>query len=452
MRAMGIDLGTTTVSVIMMDAGSGEILGSRTIAHHAFVEGHIPESKVQDAKLLWNVVKGAAAELSDAFGAPSAIGLTGQMHGMLYVDDQGEAVSPLYIWQDGCGNLMMEKDMTYARFLRQTGGAASAGFGLTTHYYLQKNGMIPEKAEKMVTICDYVGMKLCGSSKAVIAKDMAASWGCYDLAAGRFLTEEMEKLGVDTSYLPELMEKHSIMGYTPEGIPVIVSLGDNQASVLGSVSNLCDTVLINIGTGSQVSVGTDTYHDVSGSIELRPCVEGMSLLVGSGLCGGRAYAMLEQFYRQIAGSEASMYGQMAAQAEAFRQNYGTAAAWKVKTTFSGTRSDPDARGSMTGIGVENFHPGAMTLGVIDGILEELYEMYVQMCAVTGRKATRLVGSGNGIRKNPLMQQLAEEKFGMKLEIPVYQEEAAYGAALYALVASGLEKELSGVQEKIRYNS
>ena len=182
MRAMGIDLGTTTVSVIMMDAGSGEILGSRTIAHHAFVEGHIPESKVQDAKLLWNVVKGAAAELSDAFGAPSAIGLTGQMHGMLYVDAQGEAVSPLYIWQDGCGNLMMGKDMTYARFLRQTGGAASAGFGLTTHYYLQKNGMIPEKADKMVTICDYVGMKLCGSSKAVIAKDMAASWGCYDLA------------------------------------------------------------------------------------------------------------------------------------------------------------------------------------------------------------------------------------------------------------------------------
>ena len=44
MRAMGIDLGTTTVSVIMMDAKSGEILGSRTIAHQAFLEGRIPES------------------------------------------------------------------------------------------------------------------------------------------------------------------------------------------------------------------------------------------------------------------------------------------------------------------------------------------------------------------------------------------------------------------------
>ena len=230
---------------------------------------------------------------------------------------------------------------------------------------------------------------------------------------------------------------------------MIVSLGDNQASVLGSVSDLCDTVLINVGTGSQVSMGTEDYHDVSGSIELRPCVQGTSLLVGSGLCGGRAYAMLEQFYRQVTGSEEALYDRMAAQAKEFREQYGAEAAWKVKTTFSGTRSNPEERGSITGIGVENFHPGAMTLGIIGGILEELYEMYIEMCRVTGRKATRLVGSGNGLRKNKLMQEMAEEIFGMELAIPQYQEEAAYGAALYALAATGRES-FSQVQKKIRY--
>ena len=447
---MGIDLGTTTVSVVMMDGESGAILGSRTVAHQGFLDGHIPESKIQDPNRMFDVVKTASAELSEEFGAPECIGLTGQMHGMLYVDAQGEAVSPLYIWQDGCGNLPMENGESYASFLRKSGGAASAGFGLTTHFYLQKNGMIPENAEKMVTICDYVGMKLCGSSRAVIAKDMAASWGCFDLRQRRFLVSEMEALGVDTSYLPELMEKHGIMGHTPEGIPVIVSLGDNQASVLGSVSDLCDTVLINIGTGSQVSMGTESYHDVSGSIELRPCVEGTSLLVGSGLCGGRAYAMLEQFYREVAGSDEAMYDRMASQAKEFREKYGSDAAWKVKTTFSGTRSNPTEKGSITGIGVENFHPGAMTLGVIGGIVEELHEMYVEMCRVTGRKATKLVGSGNGIRKNKLMQELAEEIFGMPLAIPQYQEEAAYGAALYALAATGKE-DFSRMQKKIRYH-
>ena len=100
--------------------------------------------------------------------------------------------------------------------------------------------------------------------------------------------------------------------------------------------------------------------------------------------------------------------------------------------------------------MENFCPGALTLGVIHGVLDELYEMYNEMCRITGRKATKLVGSGNGLRKNKLMQELAEEIFGMKLEIPLYQEEAAYGAALYGLVASGMEKDFAQVQKKIRY--
>ena len=144
-----------------------------------------------------------------------------------------------------------------------------------------------------------------------------------------------------------------------------------------------------------------------------------------------------------------MYDRMAAQAEEFREKYGSDAAWKVRTTFSGTRSNPNEKGSITGIGVENFHPGAMTLGIIAGILEELHEMYVEMCRVTGRKATRLVGSGNGIRKNKLMQTMAEEIFGMPLAIPQYQEEAAYGAALYALAATGKDN-LGNIQKKIRY--
>ena len=150
-------------------------------------------------------------------------------------------------------------------------------------------------------------------------------------------------------------------------------------------------------------------------------MEGTSLLVGSGLCGGRAYAMLEQFYREISGNEDAMYDRMAAQARAFREAYGTDAAWKVKTTFSGTRSNPAEKGSITGIGIENFHPGAMTLGVIRGILEELYEMYVEMCRVTGKQATKLVGSGNGIRKNKLMQELAEEIFACPASYGGYQK-------------------------------
>lgn len=455
MISIGIDIGTTTISMIAMNAESGKIMGSRTIPHKTFLQGHIPEAKIQDAEKILQIVKETLDDLITEYGIPSSIGLTGQMHGMLYVDSEGNSVSPLYIWQDGCGNEHMENGKTYAETLRETGGAASTGFGVTTHFYLQKNHMIPKTAVKMVTISDYVGMQLCGRKEPVIARDMAASWGCFDLEKGEFFSDKLADLGMDISYLPKVEKEHDVMGYMVINdlkVPIIVSLGDNQASVLGSVQNLEKTVLLNVGTGSQISVVTTEYYDCNGSIELRPCVDKYALLVGSGLCGGRAYAMLEEFYREIAGSEKALYTAMEKQARAFKETFGAQNAWKIRTTFSGTRSNPEEKGSIQNIGVENFHPGAMTVGMIQGMLEELYEMYSEMCEKTGKKASRLVGSGNGIRKNPLMQEMAETMFGMKMEIPVCQEEAAYGAALYALAAAGIVSNIEEMQEKIRYCS
>ena len=279
---------------------------------------------------------------------------------------------------------------------------------------------------------------------------MAASWGCFDLEKGDFYRKELQELGVDITYLPEILKEHEIMGYTMEQIPVMVSLGDNQASVLGSVNDLCSTVLLNIGTGSQISVATENYVACEGSVELRPCVEGTKLLVGCGLCGGRAYAMLEQFYRDVCGTENGFYDQMEEQARAFLAAFGKEKSWKIKTTFSGTRSNPKERGSIANIGIENFHPGAMTVGMICGILEELQEMYTVMCEKTGNRAVKLVGSGNGIRRNQLMRELAEEMYGMKMQIPVCKEEAAYGAALYSMAAAGLVESLEQAQSRIKY--
>ena len=450
MRILGIDIGTTTISVIMIDGESGSAIGTRTIAHHGFLDGHIPVSKIQDPKKLLEITETAVRELTEEFGAADSIGLTGQMHGMLYVDENGNAVSPAYIWQDGCGNLPMEDGTTYAEYMKKAGGAAASGFGLISHFYLQKNGMIPETAVKMSTISDYIGMKLCGRTEPVIAVDMAASWGCFDLEKGDFYREELDKLGVDLTYLPEILEKHEIMGHTESGVPVMVSLGDNQASVLGSVNDLCGTVLLNIGTGSQISVGTGDFVDCDGSVELRPCVEGTKILVGCGLCGGRAYAMLEQFYREVCDTEDSLYEKMEKQAREYLASFGKEKSWKIRTTFSGTRSNPKERGNIGNIGIENFHPGAMTIGMICGILEELQEMYLVMCEKTGSKAVNLVGSGNGIRRNRLMRELAEEMYGMRMKIPACKEEAAYGAAIYAMVAAGLVENLAQAQSRIKY--
>lgn len=68
------------------------------------------------------------------------IGLSGQMHGILYVDAEGLAVSPLYTWQDMRGSLLYKDGISYAAYLSgQTGFPLSTGFGLVTHYYNKVN-------------------------------------------------------------------------------------------------------------------------------------------------------------------------------------------------------------------------------------------------------------------------------------------------------------------------
>jgi sedoheptulokinase len=450
MQVMGIDVGTTTISIVLLDGDSGNLIAWETINHKSFIKGEYSFNKVQDPERIWTMVQDKKEKLIQQYGNPVCIGLTGQMHGMLYVDQYGTAVSPLYTWQDGSGNEMFQDGNTYADILRERVGAAATGYGLTTHFYLQKKGLIPENAVKMTTISDYIAMKLCHNTTPIISTDMAASWGCFDLQNREFKHKELLDIGIELSYLPKVQKKHVIVGQTEEDIPVMCSLGDNQASVLGSVSSLSDTVLLNIGTGSQISIATENYISCQGSLELRPCMDGY-LMVGNGLCGGKSYALLEQFYREVCkDSKESFYDIMNEQALEFLHKYGIESAWQINTTFSGTRDNALEKGSITGIGVDNFHPGAFTLGMIEGILNELHTMYEQICTLIEKKASRLVGSGNGIRQNPLMKSLAEEMFGMKMEIPTYKEEAACGAALSSLVVSGQVPSLEDVQKIISY--
>jgi len=455
MTIAGIDIGTTTISLVLIDGDSGMMIGRKTIEHgsRSFLRGEFKTSRIQDPQLICSLALEGFRELTKDCDDLKAIGMTGQMHGMLYVDRSGAAVSPLYTWQDGSGDIPLPHENTgMASFLQEHVGNASTGYGVTTHAFLQRMGRIPETAVSMATISDYLAMKLCGNTEPVISADMAAGWGCFDLAKKDFLKDRLMKAGVDTSYLPKVHTKHDVIGETKEGVPVICSLGDNQASVIGSVQDINSTLLLNVGTGSQVSMGIGEYIPCSGSVEIRPCTEDSYIMAGSSLCGGRAYAMLEQFYRSAPGgrTQEALYDQMTAQAEDFLSEHGREAAWKINPVFSGTRSNPDECGSISGICTTNFTPGAMTAGIVLGILDELHGYYKEMQKLSGKEASILVGSGNGIRRNPLMQRMAEELFGMPMRIPASQEEAGFGAALTALYEAGYTPTLREAQAKIKY--
>lgn len=216
-----------------------------------------------------------------------------------------------------------------------------------------------------------------------------------------------------------------------------IAIGDNQASFLGAVGDKGDAALINMGTGGQISLLTDQYLEVPG-IETRPLSNGRYLLIGASLCGGRAYAVLEKFFRTYVSAlgleEQAQYEVMQTLARAGMEQtkadaLGEEKKLQVCTTFAGTRQNPSQRGSIQGIGESNFTPELLTYGVLTGMSEELYDMYVKMLDAGCKKADRFMASGNGVRRNPVLQDIIREMFDAGVMLSLYEEEAACGAAL-----------------------
>ncbi len=495
MKAIGLDIGTTTICGVVLDGENGEVLFSRTLPNNTAMQEGASYEKKQDPEKIWNRIRQILEEMAQQHPDAESIGLTGQMHGILYVNQDGEAVSPLYTWQDESGNLVLheengteeelqEKDCgqpeitgtvcrrgtgkTYVEALEEeTGYFAATGFGLTTCYYQQKNGRIPETAAHLCTIGDYIVMKLTDSRVPVISPSNAASLGIFDLEKGEFDTAAVRKIGIDPALLPEVVQGAVKAGCVTEkaapvvqgrpvyaGIPVSVALGDNQASVIGTVKDIENTILVNVGTGSQISVGTGKYVPDT-AVELRPLTDGKYIFVGACLCGGRAYAVLENFFRQVAQMAGApcgekLYGKMAQLLAETESDAGSRV--KVNPQFCGTRMQPELRGSVTEIGLDNLTPQSMIRGFLYGIAGELHDMYCQIRPQLEYAPKYLVGSGNGIRMNPVLQKIFEELFGAKLQIPVHTEEAAYGTALFSLVAAGCYETLEQAQKVIRYQS
>ena len=423
MKIIGLDIGTTSICGVSVNGENGEITKAVTKANNSFIKSEKVYEKIQDPRMIMETVYAVMDELdvSDA----SAIGFSGQMHGIVYTDANGNAVSPLYIWQDERAAIEYKDGKSYAQTL-----GCFAGYGLATDFYNEVNGLIPAEAVSLCTIADYAAMQLCGLEKPLVHITNAASLGCFDIKANRFVA--------DNPRIPDVTAEFKAVGEY-NGIPVCVALGDNQASFIGSVSD-ADNALINVGTGSQISWLTEIPVE-SRIVENRPFDGKRLLAAGCALCGGRAFAMLEKFFRQIAGSEDAMYDFV----EKLLEN-------KKQTTlvadcrFCGTRNDPFVRGSVLNISEDNFTPADYSLAVLKGISGELYEMYES----GGKKAVKLVCSGNGMRKNKALRRVTSEMFGCEIKIPLYAEEASYGAALAATVACGKYKNIDEACKLIRY--
>jgi sugar (pentulose or hexulose) kinase len=467
---LGLDIGTTTVTALVLDVDSGKVLSVATLPNDSEVTSAADKARGRSEWDANRMMERSAEAISKVASGSKieGIGVTGQMHGMLLVSSDGAPVSPFVGWQDRRGSEPLPHSdatsvETMLELARETGAAClpHVGYLGVSLFWMGKQGMLPKEAFKAAFLPDFIVAGLTGTTPVTDATNAAGS-GLYDAENRSWHMDFVHGLGLDSNALPTIVDSGALAGKLdvryasatglPAGLPVYAACGDNQASFAGSVADYAASLLINVGTGGQVSANVPEAVP-AGELEARPFMDGSDLMVGAGLVGGRSYAWLRDFFRQIGDAffgqagETELYdkmNQLASQVPPGSDGL------HCEPLFTGTRTEPDRRGIWKGVGTANFTPGHVARALLEGLASQFLELYQQMEALDVGNRTKLVGAGNGIRKNALLRTILQDSFEMRMVIPKHKEEAAFGAALLAAVGGGRFETLPEASTIIRY--
>ena len=462
---IGLDIGTTSLSAVALDPASGRQLAHRTIANLA---GYAPAPGLAELDLaqLFELTVQCLAELVAQTGlTPAAfqgIGVTGQQHGVALIRPDAIPAAPAITWQDlrvqqplPCSDTPVLEQFIAAAGGREafhnTGCLPAAGFLGPSLYWLALQDALPEPPVTACFIPDAVVSFLTGAA-VVCEPTLAASSGIFDIRANCWDSNLLERLNLAARLFPPVGQAGDVVGGLRRelaeatglapGAAVTIALGDNQASFIGSAQEPPRSLLLNVGTGGQISARTDSFHFIPG-LENRPFPGGQYLLIGGGLFGGRSYAYLQRFFQQVgdkllhADPPSDLYERMTELAASVPAG---SDGLRCEPFFTGSRTDPALRASFSGISPDNFTPAHFARALLEGMVSGFYAFFEQMKPVVGTRPL-LVGAGNGVRHNSLLARMLARRFGKPLLIPSHTEEAAVGAAVAAAVGLGLFADL-----------
>ena len=311
---IGLDIGTTSLSAVALDPESGRQAAHRTVANRA---GSIPgpgRAELDLSRLYELSVQCLAELVAQAGLAPTdiqGIGVTGQQHGVALIGPDASPAGPAITWQDlrvqeplpGCDRPVLERFISAAggrEAFRSTGCLPAAGFLGPSLYWLRLQEALPEPPVVACFVPDAVVSFLTGAT-VVCEPTLAGSSGIFDIRSNCWDSRLLERLELPARLFPPIGDAGDIVGGLRRelaeavglgpGTPVTVALGDNQASFIGSAPEPGRSLLLNVGTGGQISARTDSFHFIPG-LENRPFPRRHYLLIGGGLFGGSFLCLL----------------------------------------------------------------------------------------------------------------------------------------------------------------
>ncbi|MEP7082263.1 MAG: xylulokinase [Chloroflexota bacterium] len=443
-HVLGLDVSTTATKAILIDE-SGVVRGIGASEYD--VSTPHPLWSEQQPRQWWDGAREAIGSVLAATGVTgdevAAIGLTGQMHGLVLLDAAGEVLRPAILWNDqrtGAECETIRRLVGAERLIEVTGNDALTGFTAPKLVWVHNHE--PEIWGRVAHVLlpkDYVRLRLTGDY--AMDKADAAGTLLFDLAARSWSPEIVAALEVDPDWLPPTSEGPEVTGVVSAdaaaatglraGTPVVAGGGDQSANAVGVGAVRPGTMALSLGTSGVVFGATD-----------RPLYE------PRGRVHAFCHAVPERWHMMSvmlsAAGSLRWFRDALAPGEEFADlvaSAGTAPAGSDGLYFlpylSGERSpypDPLARGAFVGLtlGHDRRH---MARAVLEGVAFGLRDGLDLMLAAGMPVPTQIRASGGGTASG-LWRQILADVLGAAIAAVDTAEGAAYGAGVLAAVGAG----------------
>ena len=428
---VGLDVGTTGVKALSLSP-EGEVLARAEESYDLSTPR--PGWAEQDPEDWWRAAERALARLG---GKPSAIGLSGQMHGLVVLDERDRVLRPAILWNDQrteaeCAEI--EESVGLARLIELTGNRALTGFTAPKLLWLRHHepGTYARIAHVLLPK-DYVRLRLTGEHAIDVAD--ASGTLLFDVARRRWSEEMLEALELDPAWLPRALESPEISGTTAAGLTVAAGAGDQAAAALGVGVDRPGPVSVVLGTSGVVFAALPAF-----AADPQARVHAFCHAVPGGW-----HAMGVML--SAAGSLRWLRDTLGA-GRGYDELIAAAGEWSPGTeglTFlpylTGERTphaDPHARAAFAGLTLHH-DLGAFVRAVLEGVAYGLRDS-LELLRELGVDPRAGHASGGGARSELWLRILASV-LGLPIRRAATDEGSAFGAALLGGVAAGVFRDV-----------
>lgn len=453
---LGIDLGSTSVKVTLVDTLSKSLIFSTTETTDAEV-GNTQQKSEHNVSKIMLAVGACLTRITDKNReSVKCICVSGQMHGVLLWNSEDNNslqdiklgvcnTTNLYTWQDK----RVSDEFIMALPKPDSHQHIAAGFGCVTLFWLKK--FEPELMVKYNTaggIMDYLVTMLCGLDKPVMSHQIASGWGYFCSETMTWNTQILRDAEFPVHLLPNVVKSGSQAGTLccewfgiPKDTPVLAGLGDLQCSFLSGSEQGTDAVM-NISTSSQVcypvlsSEFIPPRFEVPTPISFFPFFNGQFLAVAASLNGGNSLSafvrMLQNWFSTfgVTMDKEDIWKKLTELSTAAQGDDTSSRGLVIQPLLFGERHDPLLTGSISGATVQNISLDCVFKAVCEGLVNNLYQM-MPLSKLIESGISRLVLTGSVIDRQPFVTDCVKKLY---TPLPVVQRsglDAAAGAAQVA---------------------